>query len=152
MLVRASRCSDCCQWSCHSSSRVHHDKHIFACLVSACWPALSPVRSQPSSPQAAASLTAAFACACLVLTVLPHVVAAFFTKSAVLSANKDKLIVLMASVTWCKPCKAFQQNYEVRRFPFPSALLPSSILCWLLAPLFAMASMRSKWVTAKSEI
>ncbi|KAI3431308.1 hypothetical protein D9Q98_004367 [Chlorella vulgaris] len=31
---------------------------------------------------------------------------------AVLAANTDKLVVLMASVTWCKPCKGFQETYE----------------------------------------
>lgn len=30
----------------------------------------------------------------------------------VLAANPGKLIVLMGSVTWCRPCKAFQDKYE----------------------------------------
>lgn len=31
---------------------------------------------------------------------------------AVLAAHPDRLVVLMASVTWCRPCKGFQENYE----------------------------------------
>jgi hypothetical protein len=30
----------------------------------------------------------------------------------VLAAHPDRLVVLMASVTWCRPCKGFQENYE----------------------------------------
>lgn len=31
---------------------------------------------------------------------------------AVLKAHPGRLIVLMASVTWCRPCKGFQEKYE----------------------------------------
>jgi Ca2+-binding EF-hand superfamily protein/thiol-disulfide isomerase/thioredoxin len=31
---------------------------------------------------------------------------------AVLAAHPDKLIVVMASVTWCRPCRSFQEIYE----------------------------------------
>lgn len=33
---------------------------------------------------------------------------------AVLGANPGRMVVLMASVTWCRPCRAFQEKYEVR--------------------------------------
>ena len=36
----------------------------------------------------------------------------FFFLPAVLAANPDKLVVVMASVTWCRPCRAFQDIYE----------------------------------------
>jgi thiol-disulfide isomerase/thioredoxin len=49
--------------------------------------------------------------ACLVLILLAILLLLFCT-TAVLAANTDKLVVLMASVTWCKPCKGFQETYE----------------------------------------
>lgn len=33
--------------------------------------------------------------------------------AAVLASNPGKLVVLMASLTWCRPCKTFQTTYEV---------------------------------------
>lgn len=42
-----------------------------------------------------------------------------------LAANPGKLVVLMASLTWCRPCKTFQTTYEVR----------GSCWCICLSPL-----------------
>lgn len=62
-----------------------------------------PVAAEPAGPPKAAP------------KLLPGGVNLFFSEEeldAVLAANKDKVVVLMASVTWCRPCKAFQENYE----------------------------------------
>jgi hypothetical protein len=34
--------------------------------------------------------------------------------AAVLAASPGKVVVVMATVTWCKPCKRFQPSFEVR--------------------------------------
>ncbi|KAL4423152.1 hypothetical protein ABPG77_007805, partial [Micractinium sp. CCAP 211/92] len=47
--------------------------------------------------------------------LLPGGVNLFFSEAdldAVLASNPGKLVVLMASVTWCRPCKGFQSTYE----------------------------------------
>ncbi|KAL4440573.1 hypothetical protein ABPG75_003574 [Micractinium tetrahymenae] len=49
------------------------------------------------------------------LKLLPGGVNLFFAEAdldAVLAAHPAKLVVLMASLTWCRPCKTFQATFE----------------------------------------
>ena len=49
--------------------------------------------------------------------------------NAVLAASPGKLVLLMASLTWCRPCKAFQDKYEASAaaacLPLPGTRFPS---------------------------
>ncbi len=51
----------------------------------------------------------------------------------VLSEHAQQLIVLEASLTWCRPCKGFERAFQVRNCP-KSAMKPPTFLLDIRRP------------------
>lgn len=58
-----------------------------------------------------------------------------------LSEHAQQLIVLEASLTWCRPCKGFERAFQVRHTQLPVA--STSLLCSARSGVLRYTSMAS---------
>lgn len=54
---------------------------------------------------------------------------------ALMAAHPQRLVVLEASFTWCRPCKGFTRPYEVGRSAPPRPAPPRLVVLDLASPL-----------------